>query len=72
MNYKIKNEIKKKYPIGSIIKLIKMDDPYAPPIGTIGKIVDIDDIGSLLIRWENGSSLRVTAYDDKIEIVKSF
>ena len=72
MNYKIKNEIKKKYPIGSIIKLIKMDDPYAPPTGTIGKIVDIDDIGSLLIRWENGSSLRVTAYDDKIEIVKSF
>ncbi|MCC9878358.1 DUF4314 domain-containing protein, partial [Streptococcus agalactiae] len=61
MNYKIKNEIKKKYPIGSIIKLTKMDDPYAPPIGTIGEIIDIDDIGSLLIRWENGSSLRVTA-----------
>lgn len=72
MNYKIKNEIKKKYPIGSIIKLTKMDDPYAPPIGTIGEIIDIDDIGSLLIRWENGSSLRVTAHDDKIEIVKSF
>ena len=72
MNYKIKNEIKKKYPIGSIIKLTKMDDPYAPPIGTIGKIVDIDDIGSLLIRWENGSSLRVTVPDDKIEIVKNF
>lgn len=72
MNYKIQNEIKKKYPIGSIIKLTKMDDPYAPPIGTIGKIVDIDDIGSLLIRWENGSSLRVTAHDDKIEIVKNF
>ena len=72
MNYKIKNEIKKKYPIGSIIKLTKMDDPYAPPIGTIGKIVDIDDIGSLLIRWENGRSLRVTAHDDKIEIVKNF
>mgnify|MGYP000851355456 FL=1 len=72
MNYKIKNEIKKKYPIGSIIKLTKMDDPYAPPIGTIGKIVGIDDIGSLLIRWENGSSLRVTVPDDKIEIVKNF
>lgn len=72
MNYKIKNEIKKKYPIGSIIKLTKMDDPCAPPIGTIGEIVDIDDIGSLLIKWENGSSLRVTAQDDKIEIVKSF
>ena len=49
-----------------------MDDPCAPPLGTIGEIVDIDDIGSLLIKWENGSSLRVTAQDDKIEIVKSF
>ena len=72
MCYKIQNEIKNKYPIGSIIKITKMDDPYAPPFGTIGNIVDIDDIGSLLIRWENGSSLRVTAHDDKIEIVKNF
>lgn len=39
MNYKIQNEIKKKYPIGSIIKLTKMDDPYAPQLEQLVRLL---------------------------------
>ena len=37
-------QLKKKYPIGSRIRLIKMDDLQAPPLGTKGTIIGVDVI----------------------------
>lgn len=34
-----------------------MDDPFAPPSGTIGTVTWVDDIGQIHVKWENGSSL---------------
>ena len=50
-------KIKSEYPIGSRIKLIKMFDKYAPEPGTLGTIYGVDDIGIILVHWDNGSSL---------------
>jgi hypothetical protein len=36
-----------------------MDDPAAPPIGTQGTVTGVDDIGDILVDWNNGSSLNV-------------
>ena len=36
-----------------------MDDPQAPPVGTKGTVIAVDDIGSILVRWDNGSGLNV-------------
>jgi uncharacterized protein YodC (DUF2158 family) len=36
-----------------------MDDVQAPPIGTRGIVTGVDDTGSLLVKWNNGSSLNV-------------
>jgi hypothetical protein len=36
-----------------------MDDAQAPPIGIRGIVTGVDDTGSLLINWDNGSSLNV-------------
>ena len=34
-----------------------MNDPHAPPPGTKGTVVYVDDIGSIGMKWDNGSSL---------------
>lgn len=43
-----------------------MDDFQAPPVGTKGTVMGVDDIGSLLISWDNGSSLHVIYGVDKV------
>ena len=36
-----------------------MDDVQAPPIGTKGTVYGVDDTGSMLVNWDNGSGLNV-------------
>lgn len=62
-------KLKEKYPLGIRVKLIKMKDKYAPPIGTLGTVYGVDDIGSILVNWDNGSTLNVIYKVDKIKII---
>lgn len=52
-------KLRKTYPAGSRVELLRMDDPEAPPIGTKGTVKGVDDTGSLLVEWDNGSGLNV-------------
>ena len=63
-------ELRKKYPCGVKVKLIFMDDPQAPPAGTTGTITGIDDIGDIMVSWNNGSSLNVIPGEDVIKIIQ--
>jgi hypothetical protein len=56
--------IRKQYPIGCRVELLRMDDPQAPPVGTKGTVRYVDDIGSLGVSWDNGSSLQVVYGED--------
>lgn len=56
--------IRKQYPVGCRIELLRMNDPQAPPIGTKGTVRYVDDIGSLGVAWDNGSSLQVVYGED--------
>lgn len=38
--------LRKQFPAGSRMELVRMDDPAAPPIGTRGTVIAVDDIGS--------------------------
>jgi hypothetical protein len=51
--------LRKQYPDGTRVELLQMDDIQAPPFGTKGTVYGIDDTGSLLVRWDNGSGLSV-------------
>ena len=55
----ILEELRKQYPVGSRVELTKMEDVQAPPIGTKGTVLGVDDIGSILVAWDTGSSLNV-------------
>ena len=56
--------IRRRYPVGCRVKLDKMDDPQAPPIGTKGTVLGVDDIGSVMVKWDNGSGLSVAYGED--------
>ena len=48
-----------------------MDDIQAPPIGTEGTVIGVDDIGSIMVRWDNGSGLSVVYGEDECTEVKA-
>lgn len=56
--------IRAQYPVGCRVELIKMDDIQAPPIGTKGTVTGVDDIGSIMISWDNGSTLHIVYGED--------
>lgn len=59
------NQIKKNYPVGTRLELISTNDPYTKlPSGTKGTVAYIDDIGTLHMNWENGSTLGMIVGED--------
>jgi hypothetical protein len=61
--------LKETYPNGTRVKLVSMDDIQAPPAGTRGTVYGIDDTGSLLVHWDNGSGLNVIYGEDIVRKV---
>ena len=51
--------LREAYPKGTRVELVQMDDPQAPPIGTHGTVIGVDDIGSIIVDWDNGCGLSV-------------
>ena len=60
----IVNHLRKTYPKGCRVELVRMDDIQAPPVGTKGTVKGVDDIGSIMVAWDNGSSLSVVYKED--------
>ena len=56
--------LRKCFPRGSRVELLQMDDPQAPPIGTLGTVIGIDDLGTIHVNWDNGSGLGVAYGED--------
>lgn len=63
-------ELRKKYPEGTIIQLISMDDIQAPLKGTYGTVMYVDDMGSIHMRWDTGSSLAVIEGVDEFRVCR--
>jgi hypothetical protein len=61
--------VRAQYPVGTHVELVKMDDVQAPPVGTRGTVLGVDDIGSVMVHWDNGSSLHVVYGEDVCMIV---
>ncbi|WP_374848987.1 DUF4314 domain-containing protein [Enterococcus gallinarum] len=60
----ILEKLRKQYPLGTRVELIRMEDIQAPPTGTRGTVIGVDDIGSIMVSWDNGSSLSVVYGED--------
>ena len=66
MNRKRVEVLRKQYPIGCTIELVSMDDEHAPSKGAKGKVVHVDDIGTIHVAWETGSTLGVVPGVDMV------
>ncbi len=58
--------VRKEYPAGTRVILEQMEDPQAPPVGTLGTVIGVDDTASLLMKWDNGSGLNVVYGQDRV------
>jgi hypothetical protein len=57
--------LRREYPVGCRVELVQMDDVQAPLIGTKGTVRGVDDIGSIMVAWDNGSGLSVAYGEDR-------
>lgn len=60
----IVEQLRRQYPVGTRVELIRMNDKQAPPIGTYGTVLGVDDIGSIMVAWDSGGSLSVVYRED--------
>lgn len=67
MNENTLKRLRDEYSQGIRVELVQMDDPQAPPAGTMGTVTGVDDTGSILVNWGTGSSLNVLYGIDEIK-----
>lgn len=61
--------LRQRYPVGTRIELVQMDDVQAPPKGTKGTVIGVDDIANILVHWDSGSSLNLVYGVDSCRII---
>ena len=62
--------LRKQYPVGTRVELLRMDDFQAPPVGTRGTVTGVDDMASIIVNWDNGSCLNVVYGEDDVKIIE--
>lgn len=62
-------KLREQYKENTRIELLSMDDRQAPPVHTKGTVKGVDDIGNILVNWDNGSSLSIIYGVDVIRII---
>lgn len=48
-----------------------MEDPNPVLVGMLGTVEGVDDIGSLIVQWDNGRQLHVLHGIDEVEKIDS-
>ena len=63
--------LRKESPTGARVKLLHMNDPYNTKLfpGARGTVKCVDDMGTIHVRWDCGSSLGVVYGEDSCKII---
>lgn len=63
--------LRQRYPEGTRICLDRMENDPAPiPSGTKGTVIAVDDVGQLLMKWDNGRSLSLIPGEDSFHVIQ--
>ena len=63
-------KLRDEFKPGVTVELLRMSDVQAPPIGTRGRCLGVDDIGSIMVAWNNGCGLSVAFGEDLCRVVE--
>lgn len=74
MGFRIEKEaltaLREKFPAGSRVELVRMEDPYRRmELGMQGTVRLVDDTGTIHVSWDNGSGLGVVYGEDQCKLV---
>ena len=62
--------LRRQYPAGTRVALVSMNDPYTKlQAGDEGAVIAVDDIGTIHIQWDSGSTLGAVYGGDAIRKV---
>lgn len=64
------DKLRERFPKGARVELEWMEDFQAPPLGTRGTVMGVDDVGTIHISWDNGSGLGVVYGEDRCRRVE--
>lgn len=71
-NPEMLKQLKSCYPPGTRVALVQMEDPYTRlKPGEKGTVIDVDDIGTIHVNWDSGSSLGVVFGEDLCRTIDS-
>ena len=58
--------LKERFPVGCRVELVHMNDPFNTKLvpGCKGTVKGVDDIGTIHVQWDCGSSLGVAYGED--------
>lgn len=64
--------LRAEYKKGAHVELIYMNDPYDTKLktGEKGTVVAVDDMGTIHVRWDCGSSLGVVYGEDSCRVIE--
>ncbi len=64
--------IRKNYPIGARVERIEMNDPCNKTLvpGCKGTVRFVDDMGTIHVSWDCGSSLGIVYGEDSCRVIK--
>lgn len=66
------DRLRQRYPAGTRIECLFMNDPYSPiTAGEFGTVIGVDDAGDLLMRWDSGRSLKLIPGEDSFRVTKT-
>lgn len=57
--YRIAKVLRESYPQGTRVEPVDMNDAHAVPSGTRGTVRGVDDMATIYVVWDNGSTLGV-------------
>ena len=64
-------DLRSHYSKGSRVKLVRMNDPYCRDLkpGMLGTVTHVDDIGTIHVAWDCGSTQGVVYGEDLCTVV---
>lgn len=62
--------LRREYPAGTKVELHSMAGETQMPSGLTGSVLFVDDIGSIHVSWENGSSLALIPGEDEFQVIQ--